>query len=125
RSFVNRVWAVYFGAGLVDPVDAISVANPPSNGRLLDAMAADFVAHGYDLRRLERTILTSRAYHRSSTPNEGNLDDRGNFARSVPRTMMAEVLVDALNAALGVAGELGPDAPPGARAIEVATNRVQ
>ena len=59
RSFVNRVWAVYFGAGLVDPVDGFSVANPPSNPRLLDALAADFVAHGYDIRRLERLILNS------------------------------------------------------------------
>ena len=37
---------------------------------------------------------------------------------------MAEVLVDALNAALGVPGDFGPDAPKGARAIEIATNRV-
>ena len=43
---------------------------------------------------------------------------------SVPRTMMAEVLVDALNAALGVAGDFGSDAPKGARAIEIAANRV-
>jgi hypothetical protein len=125
RSFVNRVWAAYFGIGLVDPVDNFSVANPPSNGRLLDALAADFVAHGYDIRRLERTILLSRAYQRSSTPEAGNLDDRGNFARAVPRLLMAEVLVDALNAALGVPCDFGPDAPAGARAIEVAANRVK
>jgi hypothetical protein len=125
RSFVNRVWAAYFGAGLVDPVDNFSVANPPSNGRLLDAIAADFVTHGYDIQRLERTVLNSRAYQRSSAPNEGNLDDRRNFARSVPRTLMAEVLIDALDAALGVPGEFGPDAPKGARAIEIATNQVE
>ena len=124
RSFVNRVWAVYFGVGLVDPVDGFSVANPPSNARLLDAMAAGFVARGYDIRRLERSILNSRAYQRSSEPCAGNLDDHGNFARAEPRPMMAEVLVDALNAALGVAGDFGSDAPKGARAIEIATNRV-
>jgi hypothetical protein len=124
RSFVNRVWAVYFGAGLVDPVDGFSVANPPSNGRLLDVLAAGFVAQGYDVRRLERAILRSRAYQRSSEPCDGNLDDRGNFARAEPRPMMAEVLVDALDAALGVDGDFGPDAPKGARAIEIATNRV-
>ena len=123
-SFVNRVWAVYFGTGLVDPVDAFSITNPPSNPRLLDALAADFVAHGYDIRRLERMLLGSHAYGRSSTPVAGNSDDRGNFARSVPRPLMAEVLIDALNAALGVAGEFGPDDPKGARAIEIATNRV-
>ena len=43
RAFVNRVWAHYFGAGLVDPVDDFSVANPPSNAQLLDVLAADFV----------------------------------------------------------------------------------
>lgn len=124
RSFVNRVWAVYFGAGLVEPVDGFSVTNPPSNPRLLDALAADFVAHGYDIRRLERNVLNSRAYQRSSQPAAGNVDDRGNFARSVPRPLMAEVLVDALNAALGVPGDFGPDAPRGSRAIEIATNKV-
>jgi len=124
RSFVNRVWAVYFGVGLVDPVDGFSVANPPSNARLLDALAAGFVAHGYDVRRLERSILSSRAYQRSSDPCDLNLDDHGNFARALPRPMMAEVLVDVLNTALGVAGDFGPDAPKGSRAIEIATNRV-
>ncbi len=124
RSFVNRVWAAYFGAGLVEPVDGFSIANPPSNSRLLDALAADFVSNGYDIRRLERQVLTSRAYQRSSEPEDGNLDGHGNFARAEPRLMMAEVLVDALNSALGVAGDFGPDAPKGARAIEIATNRV-
>jgi hypothetical protein len=125
RSFVNRVWAVYFGAGLVEPVDGFSVANPPSNPRLLDALAAGFRTQGYDIRRLERILLSSRAYQRSSAPIEGNRDDQGNFARAQPRPLMAEVLVDALSDALGVPGEFGPDAPPGARAIEIATNQVE
>jgi hypothetical protein len=125
RSFVNRVWAAYFGVGLVDPVDGFSVANPPSNPRLLDALATDFVAHGYDIRQLEQTILRSRAYGRSSVPAEGSLDDQSNFTHAVPRSLMAEVLVDVLNAALGVPGEFGRDAPREARAIEIATNRVE
>jgi hypothetical protein len=124
RSFVNRVWAVYFGIGLVDPVDGLSVANPPSNARLLDALSTGFVAQGYDIRKLERSILNSRAFQRSSQPCDDNLDDHGNFARAEPRPMIAEVLVDVLNASLGVAGDFGPDAPKGARAIEIATNRV-
>jgi hypothetical protein len=124
RSFANRVWAVYFGAGLVEPVTGFSITNPPSNAALLDALADDFRDHGYDIRRLERPILRSRAYERSSEAVEGNHDDRGNFARALPRPLMAEALVDSLNAALGVPGEFGPDAPQGARAIEIATNRV-
>ena len=58
-------------------------------------------------------ILNSRAYQRSSEPVAGNLDDRGNFARSMPRPLMAEVLVDALNAALGRPGRLRPRRPEG------------
>ncbi len=38
QSFVNRVWAHYFGVGLVNPVDDFSLANPPTNARLLDAL---------------------------------------------------------------------------------------
>src|SRR5262249_53765020 len=123
-SFVNRVWAAYFSTGLVEPVDGFSVANPPSNARLLEALAAHFVARGFDIRDLERWILNSHAYQRSSDPAAGNLEDRGNIGRAEPRTMMAEVLVDALNQAVGVLGDFGPDAPKGARAIEIATNRV-
>src|SRR5205823_5427998 len=66
RSFVNRVWAHYFGIGLVHPVDDFSQANPPTNPRLLDALAKDFVESGYDIRRLERAILTSRTYQLSA-----------------------------------------------------------
>ena len=99
--------------GLVDPVDGFSVANPPSNARLLDALAADFVAHGYDIRRLERIDPQLPGLPAILGTARGNLDDRGNFARSLPRPMMAEVLVDALNAALGVPGDFGPERPEG------------
>ncbi len=125
RSFVNRVWAHYFGVGLVEPVDNFSVANPPSNEKLLDALARDFVEHGYDLRRLERLVLNSRAYQLSSAPNPTNARDRTNYSRALPRPMMAEVVLDVLNSALGAAEEFGADAPPGSRAIEVAPNRVR
>ena len=123
-SFVNRAWAVYFGAGLVDPVDGLSVANPPSNARLLDALAAEFIGGGFDIRRLERLILSSKAYQRSSRPAEGAIEARTTFAWSSPRPLLAEVLVDVLNDALGVEGDFGTDAPRGSRAIEIATNRV-
>jgi hypothetical protein len=125
RSLVNRVWAKYFGTGLVEPVDNFSVANPPSNERLLDALARDFVAHGYDLRHLERTILNSRTYQLSALPNATNADDRHNFSRAAVRRLPAEVVVDVLNAALGVTEDFGPDVPPGSRAVEIAPNRIR
>ncbi len=125
RAFVNRVWAHYFGVGLVTPVDNFSVANPPSNEPLLAALAKDFVEHGWDLRHLERTILLSRTYQLAAAPNATNLHDRGNFARSYPRRLMAEVVADALDAALGASEQLGPGLPDGVRAIELAPNRVE
>jgi hypothetical protein len=125
RSLVNRVWAHYFGPGLVEPVDSFSVANPPSNEELLDALAGDFVKHGYDLRRLERLILASRTYQLSSIPNASNVRDRTNYSRALARPLLAEAVVDALNAAVGTAEDFGPDVPPGIHAVEVAPNRVQ
>src|SRR5262249_37392572 len=119
RSFVNRVWAHYFGVGIVHPVDDFSLANPPTNARLLDALAAEFVASGYDIRRLERTILQSRVYQLSSVPNDTNKLDRNNFSRSYPRPLLAEVVLDAIADATGVPDDFGPDAPRGKRAIEV------
>src|SRR5205807_10651310 len=85
----------------------------------------DFVASGYDLRHLERRILTSRTYQLSSVPNASNVRDRTHHARALPRPMLAEVVVDVLNAALGTHEDLGPEGPPGGRAIEVAANRVK
>jgi hypothetical protein len=124
-SFVNRVWAHYFGIGIVEPVDSFSLANPPSNERLLNGLARDFVAHAYDIRRLERIILNSRTYQLSSVANETNSQDRANYSHAFARPLMAEVMVDVLNSALGTQEEQGPDMPPGSRAIEFAPNRAQ
>jgi hypothetical protein len=136
RSFVNRVWGHYFGIGLVDPVDDFSQANPPANARLLDALAKDFIDHHYDIRHIERTILTSRTYQVSSVPNETNRFDKVNFARSYVRPMLAEVVVDVVNDALGtteaynfaaaVKGEKGDQAKglDGKRMIEIGSSRM-
>ncbi len=125
RAFVNRVWAHYFGVGLVMPVDSFSAANPPSNESLLDALAKDFVEHHFDIRHLETVILRSRTYQLSSKPNTSNAEDRGNYARSYPRRLMAEIVADALDAALGGTEDFGPGVPSHCRAIEAAPNRVQ
>jgi hypothetical protein len=125
RSFVNRVWAQYFGVGLVEPVDDFSQANPPSNARLLDALAKEFYEHNYDLRHLERTVLLSATYQRSSLPNESNKFDKNNFARGYIRPMMAEVVVDVLNAALGTEEQWGNEAPKGRKMVEVGSSRLQ
>jgi len=74
---------------------------------------------------MERTILNSRTYQLSSQPNETNKLDKNNYAHSYLRPMMAEVVVDVLNAALGTTETYGNDAPSGVRVIEVGASRIQ
>jgi hypothetical protein len=126
RSFVNRVWAHYYGAGLVNPVDDFSLANPPTNSRLLDALAADFIKSGYDLRKLERTILSSRTYQLSYVPNETNKFDKNNYSHAFVRPLMAEQVVDVLNAALGVEERFAGQeaAPEGTKMVELGSSRL-
>ena len=66
RNIVNRLWERFFGRGLVMPLDQMHAENEPSHPELLDWLARDFVAHGYDLQRLIRGIVLSDSYARSS-----------------------------------------------------------
>lgn len=101
RNFVNRVWQWYFGRGLVEPVDAFSAANPPSHPKLLDTLADEFIRSGFDVRRLERMILTSRTWQQSSISTKTNASDERNFARAYVIPLRAESLVDAVQSATG------------------------
>jgi hypothetical protein len=96
RAQVNRIWFHLLGRGLVDPVDDFRATNPPSHPELLDELSADFVAHGFDLRHVIRTITGSRVYQLSAEPNETNRDDEANFARAAERRLAAEPLLDAI-----------------------------
>jgi hypothetical protein len=96
KAFVNRAWANYFGRGLVEPADDMNLANPPSNGPLLDYLAKGFIEHGYDMKWVHREICQSDAYQRSWQPNETNKLDEKNFSRMVLRRLPAEVIVDAI-----------------------------
>lgn len=126
RSFANRVWAHYFGVGIVHPVDDFSLANPPTNPRLLDALADSFVKSGHDLRKLERSILLSRTYQLGFETNESNRHDKNNFSHAFLRPLMAEQVVDVLNSALGVDERFtGQEAaPPGTKMVEVGASRL-
>ena len=66
RALVNRVWKNFMGRGLVEAVDDIRDANPPSNPELLAALTRDFVAHRFDVKHLVRTIMNSTTYQLSS-----------------------------------------------------------
>ncbi|MDE0740446.1 MAG: DUF1553 domain-containing protein [Planctomycetota bacterium] len=96
RSIANRIWANFFGRGIVEPVDDLRVSNPASNEPLLAAIAAHLAKNKYDLKALMRLILRSETYRRSSVPLERNREDQSYYSRYYPRRMMAEVLYDAI-----------------------------
>ena len=121
-SVANRVWAHFFGIGVVDPVDDIRVSNPPSNPELFDRLGEQLIDYGYDLRRLVRDITLSNTYQRSCSPNESNAEDTRNFARAHPRRIPAETLLDCLSQATDAPGAL-PNLPAGSRATQIADGR--
>lgn len=95
---VNRVWRRFLGRGLMEPVDDWEQGKL-SHPELLRWLARDFVAHGYDLRRLDRQILNSHAYQRQASDD---VDANAQFASPVKRRLGPEQLVDVLHDAAGV-----------------------
>jgi hypothetical protein len=96
RSIANRVWANFFGRGIVEPVDDLRISNPASNEPLLQTISEHLVKNDYDIKSLMRLILRSETYRRSSTPLPENEGDQKYYSRYYPRRLMAEVLQDAI-----------------------------
>ncbi|ADV63096.1 protein of unknown function DUF1549 [Isosphaera pallida ATCC 43644] len=124
RSTVNRVWATLFGRGLVHPEDDLRATNPPSDEDLFEYLVADFIAHGYDVRRLIRTILVSETYARSSEPAPGDHSDPRFLARYPARRLAAEVLLDVLSQTLDVPTAF-PGQLPGLTALQLPDTKVE
>jgi hypothetical protein len=120
-ALVNRYWKHFLGRGLIEPEDDIRDTNPPTNGALLDALSAHFVASGYDLKQLVRAITTSTTYQLSSIPNEFNRSDRQNFSHYYPKRLQAETLLDAIDQLAGSTTDFA-NLPPGTRAIALPDN---
>ena len=118
RSFVNRLWSYFFGIGIIDPVDDIRAGNPPSNPELLESLTNDFIASGFDTRRIMRLIATSRTYQHSVETSKWNEDDNVNFSHALARRLPAETLFDAIHRASGSLARL-PGQRPGSRAVEL------
>lgn len=123
RAIANRLWAHFFGRGLVDPVDDFRETNPASNEPLLAALALQLTAHGYDLKFLMREIMNSRAYQLSSAPNRWNEHDGRNFARAYLRRLPAQQLLDSVCQVTGVPERFNGQ-PPGTRAAQLPDSRV-
>ncbi len=103
RAIVNRVWANYFGIGIVNSVDDLRTSNPASNEPLMKALEEYLIAEKYDLKRLMKLILESDTYQRSSMATDSNRDDKRFFSHYYPKRLMAEVIHDAVAKITGVA----------------------
>ncbi len=114
-SYVNRVWGYLFGVGIIEPIDDIRAGNPPSNPELLDWLTEDFIASGFDVQHLLRTICRSRTYQLSIKTNPWNEDDTINFSHAMPKRLPAEVLFDAIYLTTGTSSAF-PGVPRGTRA---------
>jgi hypothetical protein len=135
RAIVNRVWANFFGVGLVEAVDDLRATNPSSNEKLLSATAKFLAEQKFDLKALMRIILQSEAYQRSSKALPENAADTRFYSRYYPKRLMAEVLLDAFSQITGVPTEfrtdlrnenagLGGKYPLGIRALQLPDTKI-
>jgi hypothetical protein len=104
RAMVNRFWHHLFGRGLVNPVDDMHEDNVASHPELIEALADQLKASGFDLKFLLRAICNSEAYQRSSKPSGTNADDKQFFSHRAVRVLTPEQLYDSIVTVLGKGG---------------------
>ncbi len=117
RAMANRMWAHFLGRGFVNPVDDLGPHNTPSQPELLDKLAQEFQASGYDVKQLIRWIMASRPYQSSSVKQKGAEKEEGLFHAMQLRPMSPEQLFDSLltatnahRAGIGAKGDQKRDA---------------
>jgi hypothetical protein len=109
RVMVNRIWQFRMGSALVaTPNDYGMLGARPTNPKLLDWLAAEFVSSGWNIKAVDRLIVTSAAYRQSSARNaaRGKLDpDNTAYWRMNKRRLEGEAIRDSV---LFASGKLNP-----------------
>ena len=102
HAAVNRTWAYFLGAGLVEPIDdMIGSCTTINHPELLDLLAREFADHQFDLKFLIRAITFTEAYQRTSAGTDKAQGDPALFARMPLRGLTPEQLFDSLITASG------------------------
>jgi hypothetical protein len=118
RVTVNRFWQMYFGTAIVKTAEDFgSQGEPPSHPELLDWLATEFVRTGWDVKALQKTIVTSATYRQASRLSPellGKDPDNRLLARGPNLRLSADMVRDQ---ALAIAGLLvnkigGPSVKP-------------
>lgn len=112
RNMVNRVWQMYFGVGLLDPIDEPSDANQPSHPKLLDELTKAFTDSEYDLKLLIRGLTSSRAYQLTSKQTDDTQSDPRRFARMNMKGLNGSQIYDSFLVATGSRGVPVPPNQP-------------
>jgi hypothetical protein len=105
RNIANRLWALLMKRGLVHPLDLHHGDNPPAYPELLDLLARELVALGYDIKAFLRELALSRAYQRSSEPTPGaspELSEPSKFAAAALKPLAPEQLAWSVMQATGL-----------------------
>jgi hypothetical protein len=109
RSIVNRIWQHHFGQGIVRTANNFGAkGSKPTHPELLDWLTADFVEHGWKIKRVHRLIMASETYRRSGRAGDprqqAKVDSNNTLLASFPsRRLTAEEFRDAT---LLISGEL-------------------
>jgi hypothetical protein len=123
RVAVNRFWQMYFGVGIVKTQEDFGVqGEPPVHPELLDWLATEFMGSRWDVKAMQRLIVTSATYRQSSKSAALLMqkDPENRLLARGPRMRLpAEMIRDTALAASGLLnGEIGgpsvyPYQPPG------------
>jgi hypothetical protein len=106
RVFVNQLWQEIFGRGIVKSSGDFGMQGElPTHPELLDWLAADFMEHGWDIKRLVKQIMMSATYRQSAkiTPEKLNRDPENIYLSRGPRNrLQAEFIRDLVLASSGL-----------------------
>lgn len=118
RVYVNRIWAMLFGIGLVETSEDFGVQGSlPTHPELLDWLAVDFMEHGWDTKYLLKKIMLSATYQQSSAlrPELKKTDPENIYLARAPRFRMSgEMIRDYILATSGLLNKEvgGPSVKP-------------
>ena len=132
KMAVNRLWAQFFGQGIVDPVDDFSENNPASHPQVLGLLAQEFVSSGFDVTHIVKVITATDVYQLSGLQTHVSQKESSHFARATLRGLTPEQFFDSVAEAVGYYQPYRSDNPfvvdmnsPRARFLDLFRNNVE
>jgi hypothetical protein len=101
KNIANRLWAHFFGIGLIDPIDEPGEANPPSHPELLEDLANALIEAKFDRQVLIKALVASEAYQRTSRQSHASQGDLRRFSKMAVRGLSALQIYDSFLSATG------------------------